>query len=454
MRLPRLFTRAAVPPTTVPAIVDKAPPPVAPRVADAGNGSSWPPFGAGWWSGGGHYPGMAHAENLSCVGACIQAISSALASLPAAVYRLDGDRRVLTTTHPLARLIRKPNSLQSWPDFIEWWVAQTLLYGNGLAELRWDGRGAISEILPIPWWQASPIVLATASNGAYGPLDNARLCFDVTTANLPWAAIGGVPRRLFADTDVLLLKDRSDTGLLGRPRLSRAPEVLSAALGAQGFSSNVWANGAMLMGTITHPGVLSKEAAARVGQSWGETHAGAPNAGKIAILEEGMKFEAHAASPEDAELLDSRRFSVEEIARIFNVPLPIINELSHSNFASADTATQWFGSLTLLPWVRKIEAEFGRAILGDDDYELSLDLSGLMRGAYAERIAAHVSLVRSGIISVDEARKAEGFDPLGGAAAVPTATAVGGRPDNVGDGQGDATPPPEGTDRGKAPALA
>jgi HK97 family phage portal protein len=158
-------------------------------------------------------------------------------------------------------------------------------------------------------------------------------------------------------------------------RLSRCPEALAGGLGAQGFSANVWANGAMVGGVLKHPGRLGKEASDNLAESWKQTQSGPQGAGTVAILEEGMTYEKVEVSPEDAELLDSRRFSVEELCRVFNVPPPIIGEWTHATFSNTASAREWFAALTLLQWVNKIEREFSRVVINDPDVALCFDLS-------------------------------------------------------------------------------
>jgi HK97 family phage portal protein len=125
-----------------------------------------------------------------------------------------------------------------------------------------------------------------------------------------------------------------------------------------------------------------------------------------------------AVSPEDAEVLASRRFSVEELCRIFGVPPPIVSDYTHNTFTNSAQASLWFASNTLAPWCRKIEAAFARSVFLPDEAELSveIDLSGLMRGDYAARWAANVAAVGAGILTVDEVREAEGYNPLPAAA--------------------------------------
>jgi HK97 family phage portal protein len=402
-----------------------------------------------------YYGSATYAENLSAVLACVSAISSAISALPALVYRQDGDRRIEDKTHWLNRLLAAPNQLQSWPDFVEWLVAQMLLFGNAIADPQYDGRGVVTSLSPVPFWQAQPILVPADPNESLGPqAPSARLAFDVMRLVAPWGGTG-VPRRIFAD-DCLFLRDRSDTGILGRSRLSRCPAVLEASLGAQTFAASMWANQGVPNISLEHPGQLSKEAADRIAQSWADTHGGPGNARKAMVLEEGMKANPLNLSAEDNELLEARRFSVEEIARIYDCPPPMIGDWSKATFSNTATAMQWWGSKTLLPIVNKIEAEFQRSIIQDDSVSLHLDLSGLLRGDFAQRTAASVALVRSGVLTQNEAREIEGFAPKpGGDELVMQAT--GGRPAGAAEGAGDALPEltpgmkPNGKANGAAP---
>jgi HK97 family phage portal protein len=184
------------------------------------------------------------------------------------------------------------------------------------------------------------------------------------------------------------------------------------------------------------------------------TQSGPGGAGKIAVLEEGMSYDVIGISPEDAELLDSRRFSVEELCRVFNVPPPIIGEWTHATLSNTASAREWFAALTLLPWVNKIEREFSRVVFNDPDMSLCFDLSGMLRGDFPQLVQSYVNLVRSGIASADEARLAIGLDPRGGDADRLQAQAIGGRPEGTGDGEGDRPAPLNGGPRLNGSASA
>ena len=147
--------------------------------------------------------------------------------------------------------------------------------------------------------------------------------------------------------------------------------------------------------------------------SFDERHAGAGNARKVFFSDPGTTFTPMSVSPEDAETLESRRFSVIELCRLFNVPPPIIQSYENNTFTNAATASVWFATNTLTPWARKIEAEVARSVFADPsgDFHLEIDLSGLVRGDYATRWVANVAAVNAGILTADEIRAQEGYGP-------------------------------------------
>jgi HK97 family phage portal protein len=340
------------------------------------------------------------AENLSTVTACVSAISSALASMPARVYRsLPDGGRAEVPNHPVARLIQAPNANQTWPDFVDWLMGQVLLNGNALAVIGTNGAGQPVSLTPIPWNYVQPSVLASG-----------RLVFDVVAYATPFGG-SGMPRRLLAD-ECLFLRDRSDDGWLGRSRISRGAAVLQAAAGLQEYSTNIWQNAATPSGVLELPAGMKPESMARTDANFQARYAGSQNAKRVILVDAGSKFTPISVSPEDAEVLESRRFSGEELARLFGVPPPIIGDFSHGSFTNSETAGRWFAQHTLTPWARKIEAEFARVLFNGAEFSLEIDLAGLMRGDFAARWAANVAAVTAGILTPNEVREAEGFNPL------------------------------------------
>jgi len=359
----------------------------------------------------GHRVNPRIAENLSTVLACVSAISTAIASLPVYVYRRVDGGRIEDTAHPLARLIRDgANPWQSWVDWAEWMTASALLRGNGLSEVRTDSAGAVVELRPIPWDWVTVILLPTG-----------RLAYDVTEATGIYGGTG-LQRRLLAD-EVLHIKDRSDDGMVGRSRLIRAAETVGAAMAVQNFSGSMFRNGVNPSGAIQIDGNPDKTIIERLRLSFEQMFSGSGNAAKALILTGGAKWQQISVSPEDAELLASRRFTTEELARLYQVPPPIVGIWDHSSFTNSETAGRWFAQFTLTPWIRKFESEFARAVFtsaGREQNFLELDLSGFMRGDPEQRWKSHEVAVRYHILTPNEVREVEGYNKRPGGDEFPS----------------------------------
>ncbi|MGY4803450.1 phage portal protein [Teichococcus aerofrigidensis] len=345
-------------------------------------------------------PGAGHvsprlAENLATVTACVGAVASVMASLPAYVYRKAPGGRTELYDHPVARLVRRPNSHQSWPDLVEWLMAQALLHGNALAEIQYDGAGRATALVPVPWPLVSVVVLPSG-----------RIAYDIAPES--------GPRRRLLEGEVFHLRDRSDDGIVGRSRISRAPEVLGIAISANTAVSKLYSGGLRTQGFIEAPNILTAAQRTDV-EGWAGRIREAMQHGRLPLLEGGFRFNNASLSPEDAELLESRRFSVEELCRLFQVPPPIVQDLSHGTFTNSREAGRWFAQFSLAPWARKIEAEFERSVFGASsaDCLIELDMSGLMRADAEARWQSHKIAVDAGILDPDEIREIEGWNPRG-----------------------------------------
>ena len=345
-------------------------------------------------------------ENLSTVLACVEAISSALAYVPALIYRIEGNDRVEAVGHPVRRFTRTGVSdRMTWPDFMGHLVASALLTGNGLATIERDARGGVSGFTWVPWG------LVTVQY-----LRSGRLAYDVSDG------LGDMRRYL--EGEVIHLRDRTDDGLVGRSRLSRAGEAVAGVAASNAFAKTFLDKGMAPSGVIELPGTLSAEQRNHLRDQMRERNEGARNAGRTLLLDGGMTWKASQISPEDAELLESRKFGVIEICRIYQVPPPIVQAYENNTFTNASQAGLWFGQFTLAPWARKIEAEFARSVLAAGT-EFELDLSGFLRGDPLTRWQTHQIAITTGVLDADEVREVEGWNPRaktnGPASEVPAA---------------------------------
>jgi HK97 family phage portal protein len=364
--------------------------------------SSWEALQSGWASAdaSGQVVTPASAEHaISAVGACVDVIAGAISSLPAYVMRWDGVRRVEAPTHPLQRLIdRGCNGTQSWSAWLSWTMGQVLLRGNAVSEIVTDQRGALIGLLPIPWDEISVV-----------ELPGGRIGYDIDT-----------PRRRLLPDEVLHLRDRSDDGVVGVSRLQRAAGVIGSAQALNLFTAAMFKNGVNPSGAVLAEGKIGPVERQQLRDNLKQMFQGPSNAARVLVLDQALKWQSISVSPEDAELLQSRVFSVSEICRIWGVPPPLIQEYSHNTFTNSQEASRWFASNTLQPWVVRIQQEARRSLFTADaavTHELRLDMSDLMRGSPLERWQANKLAVESGVLDTDEIRLQEGWPPRGEVAA-------------------------------------
>ena len=343
------------------------------------------------------------AENLSAVCACVQAIAETVAMLPASVYRrLPNGAREEAPQHPIALLLgcgADPNDWQTAPEFIEMMTGHCLLRGNAYAQIVWDGRGAPSQLIPIhpDWVQVIRIAGVTPN----------RYAFDVT---IPWE---GRTRRLLPE-EMLHLKDRSDDGVVGKSRLHRAREAFGSAIATERFANHTFKNSASLSGVLSYPGQLPTDAARRLRREFEEIYKGTENSGRVGILEEGMRWQSISVSPDDAQMLESRKFSVEALARIFRVPAPIIGAADNMNYSAISEIGRWFYSMTIQPWLERWERVLERSLLstaGRAQYEVEFDADLIMRTDMLTRYQAYRIAREIGLASANELRKWENLNP-------------------------------------------
>lgn len=341
-------------------------------------------------------------EQLAVCAACIEVISSGVAALPVYVYSSSDKGRTLVERHPLMRLVRRgPNGWQSWFEFMHSVMRQALIFGNALVEPQWDASGRLVGLKLVPWWCVSVQLLPSG-----------RLAYDITDIVTAYGGTGR-QRRLFGD-EVVHLKDATDDGLVGRSRLARAGYVFAAALGVQEMAAALYKNSANPSGVVSTELKLNPEAFKGLADSFRDVYGGASNTGKVVVLDQGLKWSQMSINPEDAELLDSRRFAGEEMARLFQVPPPLVGIWDHSSFTNSETAGRWFAQHTLRAWIGRLESEMARKLFSEAtamSHEIEFDLSALLRGDPETRWKSHEIAVRNGILSPDEVRAEEGWNP-------------------------------------------
>jgi len=337
------------------------------------------------------------ALNLSAVYACAQVLSQTIGSLPLHVYQRTSDGKSRAAGHPLYRILHDaPNremTSMSWRQAI---MLHLCLWGNHYSEIERDADGNPVALWPITPWRVSlkrvnkQLVYAVA--------------LDSGVVDVPFA-------------NILHIKGLSYDGLLGLPPMRAAKEAIGLGLAAQKYAAKFFANDARPGGILEHPGQLSDEASARLRKSFEKTHEGLDNKFRVAVLEEGMKFNAVGVPPEDAQLLETRKFGVSEIARYFRMPLHKISDLDRSTNNNIEHQAIEFVTDTIRPWLVNIEQELSFKLFSGDYFPEFL-IEGLLRGDIKTRYAAYAIGRQWGWLSADDIRERENMNRLPGGQGV------------------------------------
>lgn len=342
-----------------------------------------------------------NAETISTVFSCVQSIAETVASLPLVLYRRasNGDRE-RAMDHPLYGVLHgRPNERQTALEFREQLTAHVLLWGNGYAEIHSDAAGSVTSLTAIH-----------PRNVTVLQLPSGRIRYDVSDPQT------GKVRPLLSD-EVLHLKDRTDNGIVGKSRIQVAREMLGGVLAAQEHGTRSFANGARLSGVLQTPNVMGDDSIERLRDSWNAQFAGSGNSGKTAILENGLTYQQLSMSHEDAQWLQSRQFSVEEVCRIFRIPPVLVADLRHANFSNSVEMNRWFVTHTLRRWLTMWEEAGERSLLGPiarTRYFIEHNVEGLLRGDSKGRADFYKAGITDGWLLRSEARRLENLPTIEG----------------------------------------
>jgi HK97 family phage portal protein len=338
---------------------------------------------------------------LSAAWACIRLLSETVASLPCNVFERQGEGRRSAPSHPLYELLHnQPNADMSAFSFWQAYVAHMLTSGFGAAEKIVDGAERIIALRLLP----SHRVTARRVEGG-------GLLYAVLEAD---GKIREIPENRMWITPAFSLDGR-----LGLSPIRFGAGVIGTALAADESAGRWFGNGMRPSGTLKTDKILTKEQREDMRKSIGETFAGSLNAGKTMVLEAGISYEAISIPPEEAQLLQTRSFGVEEVCRWFNVP-PIM--VGHS-----DKVTAWgtgieqivigFATFSLRPWLMRLEQSIRRSLLQPADrarFYSEFSIEGLLRADSSGRSAFYSTMCQNGIMTRNECRRLENLPPTTG----------------------------------------
>jgi HK97 family phage portal protein len=213
--------------------------------------------------------------------------------------------------------------------------------------------------------------------------------------------------------EVLHIPGLGFDGIMGYSPIALMKTTLGLTLAAEEYGSKVFSNGATPSGVLTHPGRPKSLEAVR--QSWNRSYGGSANAGKVAILEEGMKFERIAMPNNEAQFLETRKFQVSEICRIYRVPPHMVGDLEHATFSNIEHQSISFAVHTIRPWLVRIEQAMNKALIPETErgkYFIKFNMDGLMRGDYKSRMEGYAIARQNGWMSANDIRALENLNPI------------------------------------------
>ncbi len=343
------------------------------------------------------------AMQMTAVYSCVRILSEALASLPIHVYRYNaqgGKEKALN--HPLYFLLHdEPNPEMTSFVFRETLMTHLLLWGNAYAQIIRNGKGEIVALYPL-----MPDRM-TVDRDEFG-----KLYYEYTVSSEDAHTLKGTTVRL-KPSDVLHVPGLGFDGLVGYSPIAMAKNAIGLAIAAEEYGSKFYANGAAPSGVLEHPGTLKDPG--KVRDSWSETFGGSANSHKIAVLEEGMKYTPISINPNEAQFLETRKFQINEIARIFRVPPHMVGDLEKSSFSNIEQQSLEFVKYTLDPWVSRWEQSMIRSLFSKEEktsYFIKFNVDGLLRGDYESRMNGYAIGRQNGWMSANDIRELENLDRI------------------------------------------
>lgn len=366
------------------------------------NGSTYSFFLGG--SSSGKAVNERSAMQMTAVYSCVRILSEAVAGLPLHVYRYDGKGgKDKALEHPLYRLLHdEPNPEMTSFAFRETLMTHLLLWGNAYAQVIRNGKGEVVALYPL-----MPGKMTVDRDQA------GRIYYAYSRTQEDANTLGRDQQVLLSPYDVLHIPGLGFDGLVGYSPIAMAKNAIGMAIACEEYGASFFANGAAPGGVLEHPGVVKDPK--RVRESWNAIYQGSRNAHRIAVLEEGMAYKAIGISPEQAQFLETRKFQINEIARIFRVPPHMVGDLEKSSFSNIEQQSLEFVKYTLDPWVVRWEQSIYRTLFSPEEkkrFFVRFNLDGLLRGDYQSRMAGYAVGRQNGWMSANDIRELENLDRI------------------------------------------
>lgn len=341
------------------------------------------------------------AMQMTAVYSCVRILAEAVAGLPLHFYKYkdDGSKEKAIDSNLYHLLHDEPNPEMSSFVFRETLMTHLLLWGNAYAQIIRNGKGEVIALYPL-----MPNKMSVDRD------ENGKLYYTYQRSQDEGKEAGTVT---LSTRDVLHIPGLGFDGLVGYSPIAMAKNAIGLAIATEEYGAKFFANGAAPSGVLEHPGTIKDPA--RLRENWNSTFGGSANSGKVAVLEEGMKYTPISISPEQAQFLETRKFQINEIARIFRVPPHMVGDLEKSSFSNIEQQSLEFVKYTLDPWIIRWEQSLNRALLNVDEkktYFFKFNVEGLLRGDYQSRMNGYAIARQNGWMSANDIRELENLDKI------------------------------------------
>ena len=359
---------------------------------------------------------MRHSVVFACVRVLSETMAGTMNEPQTGIFRwLDGRKgKELVTTHPLHRVLTfMPNRYQTAFEWVEMMTGHCALRGNAYSQILSGPRGVVDQLIPLHPDAVRPEVnnqdgmgWVDAKTATFGPKGVIRYVVtqrDGTTVNM-------------IDDDIFHLRGMSTNGIVGISVLSAAREAIGHGLAMESYGARYFSQDASPGGVLETVQKISPETEERLDASWRRAHEGHQKSHRVAILQQGLKWQQVGMSPEDSQFVESIQANIPQIARFFRMQPHKIGDLSRSTFSNIEHQGLEFSNDTIEPWAKRFEQAYRRdLIVADDRYFFKFDLSKLTQGTRLERLQAHAIGLNWGVQSPDEVRADLNLNPRGDA---------------------------------------
>ena len=339
-----------------------------------------------------------NATQITAFWSAVNTIADTLGELPLRLIQnnADGSQEVVRGHPSLQRLKFSPNPMMSAIVFKSTVQAHVLTWGNGYVWIKRNAMQEVNELWPLLPSDTRPIVQ-----------DDGSLVFSTSMK------VNG--RKQIPSDDIIHIPALSRNGVVGMSIIGEQREMLGHALSTQRFGSRFFANGAHAGGLVSFPGKLTDPNKVR---DQIEKKTSNENAHRLLVLDGDAKYQQFAVPPDDAQFLQTREFSVDEVGRMFRLPLHFLNKMGQATFNNLEMMGTHFVQFTMMPWIIRWEQELTRKLLSKEDIASGLvfkfNVAALIRGDIKTRSEVHAKGIQNGWVTRNEVRALEDMNPLDG----------------------------------------